>query len=201
MRKHFRASAVAVAALVVYANALLVAQDKPVFPPQQQPTKAGEVAMQVQVVVSRYLNEKRVSSLPYTLSMMSGQGRANLRLNSEMPVPSTVFTPVADGQPERVAPLTSYTMRPAGTNIDIQVLQATSVAEGRYVLNVTVSETWFQPADSVAAGAKSLPPISRNYQSQNTVQMKDGETAQFTAATDRTTGEVIRVEVTLKILK
>jgi hypothetical protein len=69
------------------------------------------------------------------------------------------------------------------------------------VLEVSVSENWFQPADAVAAGVKNAPPIARNYQSQNTVQVKDGETAQFTAATDRTTGEVIRIEVTAKVLK
>ena len=201
MRKHFKTAAVAAVITAVCADVLVSAQDKPTVQSSQAAAKAPDVPMQVQVAISRYQGEKRTSSLPYMLSMMSGQGRANLRLNSEMPVPSTVFTPAADGKPEAPTPLTSYTMRPVGTNIDVQVQNATSVADGRFVMSVTVSESWFQPADSVAAGAKSLPPIARNYQSQNTVQVKDGETAQFTAATDRSTGEVIRVEVTLKVLK
>jgi hypothetical protein len=140
--------------------------------------------------------------MPYTLSLMSGQGRANLRLGAEMPVSTTTLTPAGgDAKADAPAQLTSFTTRNVGTIIDVRMLQASSVADNRYVLEVSVSENWFQPADAVAAGVKNAPPIARNYQSQNTVQVKDGETAQFTAATDRTTGEVIRIEVTAKVLK
>ena len=44
-------------------------------------------------------------------------------------------------------------------------------------------------------------PVIRTFQVTNSVHLKDGETTQFTAATDRITGEVVRVEVTLKVLK
>ena len=190
MRTHV-STAVAVTVALACAGSTLIAQEKPAPRP--------DVPLQVQVVISRYLGDKRVSSLPYTLSMSSERGgQANLRLNGEVPVPTTVFTP-GDGSDAKPAttPLTSFTYRTLGTNIN---LQSVASSEGRFGLNVTVSENWVQPAGAGDKGTRIAPSFG-NYQSQNTVHVRDGETAQFTAATDRITGEVIRVEVTARVLK
>jgi hypothetical protein len=125
--------------------------------------------------------------------MSTTLGKANLRLNSDMPVPTTVTT--GDGKGE----VTSYMHRQVGTNIDVACLPGST--DRRFILSVAVQESWFRPAGTIEQAAKSLPPVSQNYQSNNTVYVNDGETAQFTAATDRTTGEVIRVEVTARVLK
>jgi hypothetical protein len=56
---------------------------------------------------------------------------------------------------------------------------------------------------SVGAGstpATSLPVI-RSFRVSNNVVLKDGQTRQFTAAADRITGEVVKVDVTLKVAK
>ena len=44
-------------------------------------------------------------------------------------------------------------------------------------------------------------PVFRSYQSTNTLVLKDGQSREFTAATDRVSGEVIRIAVTLRVVK
>jgi hypothetical protein len=44
-------------------------------------------------------------------------------------------------------------------------------------------------------------PVIRNFNASNNLVLRDGQTRQFTAAADRVTGEVIKVDVTLKVAK
>jgi hypothetical protein len=44
-------------------------------------------------------------------------------------------------------------------------------------------------------------PTLRSFSTSNEVVLKDGQTAQFTAAADKTTGEVMKVDVTLTVEK
>ena len=44
-------------------------------------------------------------------------------------------------------------------------------------------------------------PVIRSFRASNNVVLKDGQTRQFTAAADRITGEVVKVDVTLKVAK
>ena len=177
--------AVLIAAIVVP----VAAQDPPVPLPatgQNRPNAAPspEQPLQVQIVIARYLNDKRVSSLPFSLSMSTAGGsKANVRMGGNVAVPSTVFTPQGD------------TFQNVGTNIDVFSVGSNA---GRIGLNVTISETTLKPADP---GSQVNVPSTNSYQSSNTVFVKDGETAQFTAATDRLSGEVVRIEVTAKVVK
>lgn len=41
-------------------------------------------------------------------------------------------------------------------------------------------------------------PVFRSFCSSNTLMLRDGQTSQFTAATDRVSGEVVKVDVTLR---
>jgi len=177
----------------------VAAQDPPApvpAPVQNRPNAATapEQPLQVQIVIARYLNDKRVSSLPFSLSMSTARGsRANVRMGGNVAVPTTMFTPQGDAS--KPAPLTSYNFQSVGTNIDVATVEG---AAGRIGLNVTISETTLKPADPAS---QVNVPSTNNYQSSNTVFVKDGETAQFTAATDRLSGEVVRVEVTAKVVK
>ncbi len=102
----------------------LVAQE-PVPPPQ--PTPPGQpagarktpapVPLKVTVVLSRFQGEKRISSMPYVLGVMaSGWGpgpKTTLRMGVDVPVTTTVF-----GGDNKTAPVSSYSYRSVGTNID-----------------------------------------------------------------------------------
>lgn len=54
------------------------------------------------------------------------------------------------------------------------------------------------PSSSDAQDARA---VMRSYRSANTLVLRDGQTRQFTAATDRVNGEVIRSDVTLRVVK
>lgn len=142
---------------------------------------AADTALQIQVVIARFQGEKRLSSLPYTVSLRV-PGTGSVRMNAEVPVSSGVTT--------------NY--RAVGTNIDINAMPAT---EGRYALTIAVedSSVYTDPAD--AAGPRSERPVFRSFRANNTVYVRNGETSQFTAATDRVSGEVTRVEVSIRVMK
>ena len=167
-------------------------------PAQPAPVGANLIPIEVQVVIARYRDDKKISSLPYTLSVNANGDRTNLRMGAEVAVPTTVFTP--QGSTDKISPLTSYNYKNVGTNIDCF---ARSTPDGRFSVNVSVSESSAVAAESQTSGTPRVAnaPIFGNFQTNSTLLMRDGQTRQFTAATDRITGEVVRVDVTVRVLK
>jgi len=176
----------------------------------QQPEPKGvkqNIPLELQVVVSRYQGDKRISSLPYVLSLKTGptsgstsQFRpgygASLRLGSQVPIRTLSATPASDGKPATTTESVNY--QSVGMNIDCG---AVALEDGRYEVTLTINESSVvtDPQDT-----KTVPfgyPVLRSYQSTNTLFAKDGQTTQFTAATDRVSGEVVRVEVKLTVVK
>ena len=163
-----------------------------VFRPPSKPTLA--VPLEVQVVISRYQGEKRVSSLPYTLAVNANSGESTqLNIGGDVPIPMTTFTPVGDGKP---SPLVSFQYKNIGTSINCR---ATSIDDGRFDLRVEIDESSvYTSGDSAKAGES---PSFRSFRTRNTLLLRDGQMRQYTAATDRVSGETIRVEVTLRVVK
>ena len=180
-------------------------------PAPAQPSQSGErlaqnIPLEIQVVISRYQGDKRISSLPYVLSLKSaplsqrrGDYGAMLRLGSRVPIRSQMFTPPpADGKP--VTPLTQVNYENVGTNIDVG---ATALENGRFEVTITINESSVvtDAQDLKATPGSDSYPVFRSYQSTNTLFVKEGATTQFTAASDRVSGEVVRVEVKLTVVK
>jgi hypothetical protein len=155
--------------------------------------------LKVRVVVSRYQGEKRVSTTPFEMSMRSDGAKAQLRMGNEVPVP---FVKVAsDGkQTDPPAGSFSFNYRHVGTNIDCS---ATPSADGRFRLDVFLEEVSVVADKSETPPSTALPgvPVFRTFRSVNTLLLKDEESSQFTLATDKLTGETIRVDVTLSVVK
>jgi hypothetical protein len=42
-------------------------------------------------------------------------------------------------------------------------------------------------------------PVFRSYESRNTLLLRNGQSRQYIAATDRVSGEIVRIEVTLRV--
>ena len=191
----------------------VAAQEPPPSPrPPSSPTNPKQVQnvpLELQVVIARYQGDKRVSSLPYVLSLKStitsrdfrpGLG-ASLRLGSRVPVRTQVVVPAADGKPATTSNSVNY--ENVGTNIDAG---ASALEDGRYEVTITLSESSVITDSKLASdlrGASGMGeyPVFRSYQSTNTLFVKEGQTAQFTAASDRVSGEVVRVEVKLTVVK
>jgi hypothetical protein len=154
------------------------------------------VPLQLQVVVARYQGEKRVSSMPYLLSINSAPASnfplstattGSLRMGTRIAVPSTA---TSEGKTT-----TTFEYRDIGTSIDAG---ATRRADGDFNLTVTVADSGVYPDDQKMPSASGLPVI-RSFQSTNRLILKDGQTSQFTAAADRISGDTVRVEVTLRV--
>ena len=166
--------------------------------PPQRPAPPRQVPLKVELVVARYQGEKKVSSLPYTLSVVANDGeRSRLRMGVDMPVQQTVFG-AAKGEGAASVPQTSYTYRSVGTNIDCG---ARTVEEGLYRLDIAVEDSSIFMTEKDKPSGLSGTPSFRKFTSSFNVLLKDGQRAQHTAATDPVSGEVLRIDVTLTVLK
>ena len=146
------------------------------------------VPLKVQVVIARYEGDKKVSSMPYSMSVTANGDPVKLRMGSQIPLPSTTYTGATNS-----TPVTSFTYHNVGTNIDCS---AKTTDDGRYSVFVGVEDS----SIAETRGTGSIPTL-RNFSTQNTVVLRDGQTMQFTAAADKTTGEVVKVDVTLTVEK
>jgi len=174
-------------------TAIVRAQDKPAPPTPKPP--APSVPAKVTVVISRSQGEKKISSMPYTLSV-SGT-HANLRLGTMIPIMMMSPAPPApDGKPiPQVGPI-QY--KDVGTNIDCEVR---TLEEGRFMLNLSLEDSSVYPDEQALPGGTKGNPSFRSFRASNSMILKDGQTGQFTSATDKLTGETVKVDVTLTVVK
>jgi len=166
------------------------------------------VPLKVVIVMSRYQGEKRVSSLPYTLSVNANDGApfgptgefipkyAQLRTGASVPVPS-LGAPKDSPIQAQVGPVQYKSI---GTSIDCA---ARSTDDGRFRLDVSVEDTSVYSEGQSAQGAPKMSdvPSFRTFKTTNALILKDGQSEEFTAAADRITGEVTKVVVTLTVVK
>ena len=168
-------------------------------PPQPPPQAAGAnvTALMVEVTISRYQGEKRISSLPYTIAVTPDGKQSNLRMGGSVPIPSTTFTPSKDGDAK--APLTSYNYRDIGTGFDVTAAPA---SDGRYRISISIDESSVYPPGEAVKNevvARDAPAF-RSLRSNNTLVLRNGQSVEYTAATDRITGETARISVKLTVV-
>jgi hypothetical protein len=120
-------------------------------------------------------------------------------MGAEVAIPNSTFAP---SDPSKPQPIVSFNYRSIGTSI---VAGATTTAEeGRFELNISVDDSSVYLKENSVAGspaAVSNMPAFRDFKSRNTLLLRDGQTRQYTAATDRVSGETIRIDVTVKVVK
>ena len=156
-----------------------------------QGTEPEVVPLQVEVVLSRYQGDEQVSSLPFTLLVnanATGPAQSSsLRMGVNVPIPM------------RSEGVTTVQYRDVGTQIDCR---ATS-SEGQHDIFLSINDSsLYEPAQ----GQPTVPsygghPVIRSFRSTTTVQIGDGETMQYTMATDKISGEVMMVDVTVRAIR
>jgi hypothetical protein len=188
-----------ICACVTAPSAAVAGQDSPPSPPpsaKSASAQAGpQIPLKVQLIVSKYSGEKKISSVPYTLSVVANDNdRTSLRVGMDVPIPATVFGAAKEGGTATV-PQMSFNYRPIGTDIDC----AARTIEGYFKLDLAVSDRSLVVLEKGTAGLPNT--VVRTFTSTFNVLLRDGQTAQHTAATDPVSGEVLRIDVTLNVLK
>ena len=173
----------------------VAADAQPVGPQTRE--RGPLVPLDIEVVISRYQGDKRISSVPYQLAVNAEGGESKLRMGSEVPVYASGF-PMAPATKDQPAPLRSFNYRSIGTTI---TSSARSAPENRFEVSLYVEDSSvYTGSDKTVPGSEGIP-VFRNFNSTNTLLLRDGQTRQYTAAVDRVSGEVVKVEVTLRIVK
>ena len=96
-------------------------------------------------------------------------------------------------------PLTSFSYKDIGTSIDIR---ATPSDDGRFTLAISVedSSVYADPSEGPAPRVANVPVV-RTFSTSSSMLLRDGQTGQFTVASDKINGEVMRIDVTLRVVK
>jgi hypothetical protein len=185
------------------------AQDKPAPQTAGKPPSAAITPLKIQVVISRYQGDKKISSLPYALSMNSNPedtdgrntgraGHANLRMGTKIPVPM-MAPPSVDGKPLKDFPITGPVQyQDVGTNIDCFVWP---LSDGRYRVEISIDDSSVYPDDKDTPSGIKGSPSFRSFRASDAMILRDGATSQFTTATDKVSGEIVKVDVTLTVVK
>ena len=196
-----------VLALALAAGTMMtvVAQDKPQAPPpaaQPAPsTVARQVPLKVQLTLSRFVGEKKISSTPYVLGVLTNAQKTSLRMGVQVPVNTTMYAAKTDGGPANI-PQNSYTYRDVGTNIDCE---AQDVGGGVFKLVLTIEDSAIhldRPPDSPQERqmARDVPAF-RSFRSSFATVLRDGQSMQYASATDPISGEIMKIDVLLTLAK
>jgi hypothetical protein len=183
---------VALACLLLAAGGAGAQEAKPEPSKKEEAVPARSLPLQLQVVLSRYRGEQKLSSLPYTLVLAANLGPARVRMGVQVPIR-------AAGEPEKVQ------YRDVGTNLDCSAI---SLDPERFRVNCTFEQSSVYSASSTTGADSVLPsapvasvPLFRSFRADAVLILKDGQTGLHTVATDPVNGELLKAEVTLRLVK
>jgi hypothetical protein len=200
----------AVAALTLAAVIVLAAHPTRAQGTQPATPKPPAVLLKVDVVLSRFQGEKKIGSLPYVLWLSSNSGNVSVRMGADVPVGSTAVTSSrADPTGPAGGPNGSKTTSETTTKIEYRYVgtmidaYASPTEDGRYSLQVNIQDSSIYTADGDAKPTikASEPMAFRTFSMGNRLVMRDGQTQQYTLATDKISGETLKVDVTLAVQK
>jgi RNA polymerase sigma factor (sigma-70 family) len=155
------------------------------FPAAEQITP-----LKIQVLLTEFDGGKKVKSLPYVsyVNAISNSNRhefTKIRLGTKVPVYA--------GKEAGMQYID------VGTNIDCSASQSET---GTYRLRVVVERSWVDGSSDLSGTAGQLPePIIRQFKNEMELTLRDGQTSEPTVATDSMTGKVMKIEVSLSVLK
>ena len=165
------------------ATAAVASPSTPAPPEQITPLK-------IQVLLTEFDGAKKVKSLPYVsyVNAVSNSNRhefTKIRLGTKVPVYAG-----KDAGMQYID---------VGTNIDCSASQSEA---GTYGLRVVVERSWVDGSTDFTGTAGQPPePIIRQFKNEMEVTLRDGQTSEPTVATDSITGKVMKIEVSLSVLK
>lgn len=153
--------------------------------------------VRIDLLLTEYDGQKKISSLPYTIYAESypqqhhgGPPPGSLRIGVRVPVATDANAS------------SSFTYMDVGTNIDCYPW---TLGEGVYDLRVSVNRSSiYAPSqaenegEQIHAGGRT---ITRNFSTDFDLKLHDGETADGTSAADPLNGHILKISVTLHVIK
>ena len=174
----------------------LLSEEKTTPQEAAKPAEKTITPLRVQVVFTEYDGSKKISSLPYTLLVNADDKgpQASVRMGLRVPI-ETSSTGAAK----------QFQYMDVGTNLDGHADRAD---DGKFLLKLSVDKSsLYTPGTSekpAAVGGNEIPagqPVLQSFRSQVNLLIRDGQTVESTVATDQITGHVLKVDVTLNVIK
>jgi len=174
-------------------------QEKP--KPEDKPkAETLTTPVKVSIVFTEYDGDKKVKSLPYTLYINAAEGQdakpgwSRLRIGSRVPV----YT----GKDQ-------FSYLDVGTNMDARASRNT---DGHFILSLILERSWVADYAAVpvtksdtsqadAAAGHFREPIVQQFKSELDLKIREGQPVESTMATDPLSGKVLKVEVSVAIVK
>jgi len=170
----------------------------------QEKPKSEDVAMEarltettplkISVTFTEFEGDKKVKSLPYTMVVVADARppKSVVKIGSRVPVYA--------GK--------EYGMQyvDVGTNIDCQ---ASRTKDNKFDIRLALERSWVEgnvavavdPATSVQSSGQFPEPILRQFKSELSLTLRDGQTEESSFATDPLSGKVFKAQVSLNIVK
>ncbi|MEO8313683.1 MAG: hypothetical protein ABI645_02715 [Pseudomonadota bacterium] len=144
--------------------------------------------LRIQLVIARYVGEKKISSIPYAFTVTTGgDGGSRIRMGVDAPIPVLMG---ASGS-------VTQEYKNFGTNIDCG--NVSELPGGRYAFQLSVQNTAAVP-DS-AGDAKDSRPLFRRFEAAFKPVLRDGQSMPTVSFSDPVTGEVVKVDVTMNVVR
>jgi len=175
----------------------------------QQENKAQQAAseketgtpLKILVVISEFAGSKKISSLPYALYTVSRQPFRSGDYPALEHMRYDVHVPVTDaGYPVKQGVSSQFHYETIGTDIDYGAYDR---GENTYQLAFQINRrfsTW-NPGASENSSSSAGPALFPNFQDSFLLVMRNGQTLEGASAVDPVTGHVLKVDVTLTVLK
>jgi len=169
------------------------AQDKTQEKPKTEERAKPSVPVRVQIVFTEYDGEKKISTMPYTFITVADDRRGgygtSLRTGIRIPIE-------VDGKDQKT------TYLDLGSNIDCGVHLDD---EGRFRVDLSFDRSALYPNKS-AEGERLVAepnglPLVRQFRTNETLLLKDGQTVENIASTDPLNGHSLHVSVTMNVQK
>ena len=165
--------------------------------------KKMPVMLRVQITIARYQAERKLASVPYTLLLTTDDRKVRLRMGVEVPITVTSITKSDDAKSGAV---TSFQYRNVGTNIDCWAEDRSG--DGLFQVGLSVeNSSIYSSTDARTTGGLNETglapdrPMFRTFNVSLNPTLRDGQSIQAVASTDPVTGEVVKIDVTLNVVK
>ena len=204
-----RRSSIAVAAVVALGLAALPVRAQDAQKPEPDAQKAEKrtpadrcipgPGLRVQLLITRLQGEKKLASLPYTFvvsarpSSICQPAHVRMRMGVDTPVPTSVR-----GESGKATELTGVQYKTVGTNIDCS---ADDLGDGRYKVSLMVENSSVLPGEKTAGTEMSEYPLFRKFEISLDPILRDGQKAEPVTSTDPVTAEIVKIDVSLSVVK